>query len=65
MEFVWYSTGGERYETTKLLGGIIVFPEATCEPGGKAQKRKPDFRLPKNHPGNKGSNVQFRNKQKF
>ncbi len=44
MEFVWYSTEGERYEATKLLGGFIVFPEATCEPGGKAKKRKPDFR---------------------
>jgi hypothetical protein len=42
MELSWYCAGGWN-EATKLLGGSMVFQEATCEPTGKARNRQHDM----------------------
>ncbi len=57
---------GGWYEATKLLGGSMVFQEATSEPAGKAKKLTAWHLMPqKKYPGKQGCNCQFHNHKIF
>jgi cellulose synthase/poly-beta-1,6-N-acetylglucosamine synthase-like glycosyltransferase len=57
---------GGWYEATKLLGGSLVFQEATSGPAGKAQKPTAWYLMPHNkHPDRQGCNYQFCNHKIF
>jgi hypothetical protein len=57
---------GGWYEATKLLGGSMIFQEATSEPAGKSKKPTAWHLMPHNkQPGKQGCNCQFRNHKIF